>query len=246
MFTANHVILLISCAALIVLSTLLSVRYRLSLRKAAIIFTVICVCSEIIKDMVNMVPSEFGGAILDHEDIPLHLCSLVLFAMLIAVFAGQEKTKNTIFSFVAVTGLTAPVFALLLPTEGVSFDDVQTYQYFIYHSALMWFALHGVISGAIDMGLKAYRRNIGCALVLFFLMIYVNSLLSAYDVNFCFVRKPPMEGLPFLNLDHGWYCYFMHLIVLVFTLITLVQLPFMLRERMKKDGRKSEDGHQTA
>lgn len=244
MFTANHVILLISCAALIALSTILSVRFRLSFRKATIIFTVICVLSEIIKDMVNMVPSEFGGAILDHDDIPLHLCSLVVFAMLIAVFTRQEKTKKTLLGFVAILGVIAPVFALFLPTEGVSFGRVLTYQYFIYHSALMWFALHSLITSAVEMGAKAYVRNIGCSFALFFLMIYVNSLLSVYDVNFCFVRKPPMEGLPFLNLNHGWYCYFIHLIVMVFSLITLVHLPFLLRERTKKNGKESENGLQ--
>ena len=43
-----------------------------------------------------------------------------------------------------------------------------------------------------------------------------------------------MEGLPYLNLNKGWYVYFLRLIVLGFTLVTLFQLPFIIKEHKHK------------
>ena len=234
MFTVHHWILLSGCAVLIAVSTVLSVRHRLSSRKAAIIFAAICAVSELTKDMVSMVPSEFGGYILDPPDIPLHLCSMVVFAMPFILLAKKESTRSQFVSAVTVIGLVAPVFALLIPTVGVAFDRVLTYQYFLYHAALSWFALHHILTGQAELGTRAYRRNLICLSAVILLMLYVNSALSVYGVNYYFLRKPPVEGLPILNLDHGWYCYFAVLLVIAYGSVTLVQLPFMLRERRQK------------
>ncbi|MCQ2355023.1 MAG: YwaF family protein [Clostridia bacterium] len=237
MFSDNHLILLLICAALITVSTILSVKYKLSSKKASIIFAVICVISEITKDMVSMVPSEFGGYILDQSDIPLHLCSLVVFVMLFIVFTKKESTREKLLSAVAVIGIVAPIFALLIPTVGVALDKVITYQYFVYHAALMWFALHHIITGQAELGIRAYKRNLAYLSLIIFLMLYINSALSAYGVNFLFLRKPPVDGIPILNLDHGWYCYFAVLLLIGYGSVTLVHTPFMIKEK-KQIGKK--------
>jgi hypothetical protein len=43
--------------------------------------------------------------------------------------------------------------------------------------------------------------------------------------------KPPMEGLPLLNLNHGWFVYFFTIVLLGLVLITLIHLPFMIKNR---------------
>ncbi|MBQ0037097.1 MAG: YwaF family protein [Clostridiales bacterium] len=239
MFSVNHLILLLICASLIIVSTILSVKYKLSSRKAAVIFTVICVISEITKDMVRMVPSEFGGYILDPLDIPLHLCSMVVFAMLFIVFTKKEGTREKLISAVTVIGLVAPIFALLIPTMGVAFDKVITYQYFAYHSALMWFALHHIITGQVELGTRAYKRNLGYLSVVILLMLYINSALSVYGVNYYFLRKPPVDGIPILNLNHGWYCYFAVLLLIAYGSVTLIHAPFMIREKKKTEEKQT-------
>lgn len=236
MFSKGHLILLAVCAVLIALSTVLSVRHRLSSRTAAILFALICAASEITKNMICMVPSDFGGYVLDHDDLPLHLCSIVVFVMPVIVFTKKEALREKLLSAVTVVGLVAPIFALLIPTEGTEFNSVITYQYFIYHSALMWFALHHAVTGQAELGIRAYRRNLGYASVMFFLMLYLNSAFSAYGVNFCFLREPPVDGIPILNLDHGWHCYFAVLVGIAYGSVTLVHLPFLLAER--RGGRK--------
>ena len=44
-----------------------------------------------------------------------------------------------------------------------------------------------------------------------------------------------MEHLPYLNLDRGWYVYFLRLLLLGTVLITLFHLPFLLYERRKRE-----------
>ena len=67
-------------------------------------------------------------------------------------------------------------------------------------------------------------------------MLYVNSILSVYDTNFMYLVRPPLENLPYLNLDKGWYVYFLRIIVLGLAAISLFQLPFLLRNLKKKKG----------
>lgn len=234
MFTPNHFIWLGLCAALIAAATVASVRLSVSSRKVTVIFGVVCVLSETVKDMFSMVPSEFGGMVLNQQDIPLHMCSLVVFAILIAVATRSDELRLKLVSAVTVIGLIAPVLAMLIPTVGVEFTNPKCYQYFIYHAALMWFALHHIITGQIDLGKRAYLRNIAWLSVLMFIMLYINSALAAYGVNYFFMRKPPVDGLPLLNLDNGWYCYFAVLMAIAYGWVTLIQLPFMLKERREK------------
>ena len=120
MFTSNHIVLLTVCTALVAISVSISVKHKLSSKKASAIFFVICCVSEIVKDLCNIIPSSFGGFVLDPFDIPLHLCSIVIFAMLYIVATKNDENREHIKTAVAVIGLVAPILAMLLPTEGVS------------------------------------------------------------------------------------------------------------------------------
>jgi uncharacterized membrane protein YwaF len=73
----------------------------------------------------------------------------------------------------------------------------------------------------------------GVALVAFLM----NSVLEQYQTNFLFLRLPPMENLPILNLNHGWYVYFVSLAAVACLLTLLVQLPFMLRNARSGAGK---------
>ena len=230
MFSLNHIILLIICAIIVTIATIVSKKLKLSSKKATIIFFIICCLSEIVKDFANIVPSEFGGFILDPNDVPLHLCSIVIFAMLYIVTTKNNENREHIKTGVVVIGLVAPIFALLLPTEGVSFTKVITYQYFIYHTALFWYALHHVITKQVILGKKEYLRDLAYLGIVVMVLLYLNSALSIYGTNYCFLREPPVEGLPILNLNHGWGLYFFTLIMIGVISITAVHLPSMIKE----------------
>ena len=231
MFSVNHIIILSISVVIITIATILSVKLKLSSRKASIIFFIICCLSELTKNLVNIIPSKFGGFVLDPNDIPLHLCSIVIFAMLYIVATKNNENREHIKTAVIVIGLVAPLFAFLIPTEGVSFNKVITYQYFIYHIALFWYALHHIITNQVILGIKEYLRNLAYLGVVIMSLLYLNSLLSIYGTNYCFLREPPIDGLPILNLNNGWIPYFITLILIAVISITVVHLPAIIKEK---------------
>ncbi len=230
MFSLNHIILLILCAVTVVIGVSITVKLKLSSRKASVIFFVICCISEIVKDFSNIIPSNFGGFVLDPFDIPFHLCSIVIFAMFYIVVTKNDESREHIKTAVAVLGLVAPILALLIPAEGVSFNKVITYQYFGYHAALFWYSLHLVLTKQVTFGLKEYIRNLKYLGITVMALLYLNSAFSAYGVNFCFLREPPLDGLPILNLNHGWALYFITLLLIGIISVTIVHLPGLIKE----------------
>lgn len=238
MFTSKHFIWLGLCAAAIVIGLIIAKKAKLTNRQAARVMAVICLISEISKIMSEMIPYDAedstGGMVLDPRALPFHLCSMLIFAVFYLAFAKESPRRNAVLSFTVPIGILGGICAMLIPTNGVDFLKIGPYQCFVYHAGLVWFALYSLLAGQADLGKKAYGRNVLILLILSFLMIYVNGALSAYGTNFMYVRKPPMDGLPVLNLDHGWYVYFLTLMALGAVLVTLVHLPFMIREKKKK------------
>jgi uncharacterized membrane protein YwaF len=88
------------------------------------------------------------------------------------------------------------------------------------------------------MGVKAWRRNLLMVGLMGICGMYVNGALFGYGTNFFFLTRPPMEGLPYLNLDHGWGVYFIHLASLAVILVTGLHLPFMLAERKRRQNKE--------
>ena len=54
-----------------------------------------------------------------------------------------------------------------------------------------------------------------------------------------YLVRPPLEGLPYLNLESGWYAYFLRLIALGAAIVTVFHLPFLVRERRGKKEREA-------
>ena len=76
--------------------------------------------------------------------------------------------------------------------------------------------------------MKTIFRNYAILIGILFLGIWINSILSVYDTNFLYVTRPPMEGLPYLSMAHGWYVYFVHYLLLAIILLFAFQYPFVL------------------
>lgn len=233
MFTANHFIWIGLCALSIVLGTLAAKKRDLSLRGAGRVMCLISLCSETSKILTHMIPSEFGGMVLDPLALPFHLCSLMIFVVAYITFGRESPLRTKVIQFAVPLCILGGIAAILIPTDGVDFRDPLAYQCFVYHAGLIWFAASAIAGGQVDLGTRAWLRNMGILLALAIAMLEINGALSAYGTNFLFVVRPPMEGLPVLNLDHGWYVYFLTLAVLGLGALTLFHLPFMLRGRKK-------------
>ena len=234
MFTPNHVIWLGLCALGIVLGLAAAEKKNISAKTAGTVMCAISVFSESCKMMTHMLPSPRGGFALDPNALPFPLCSMQIFIVFFITFAKPSPLREKVVSFSVPAALLGGIMAMLIPTDGVDFRDPLAYQCFIFHAGLVWLALYFIRTRQVDMGRKAYGRNLLILLGLAGLMIYVNGALFAYGTNFMFLTRPPMEGLPILNLDHGWYGYFLSLAALAVVLMTLAHLPFMLSERKEK------------
>ncbi len=238
MFTTEHFIWIGICVAFIALMSVLSVRLKLSFRTSALIMALIALASEtskIISDMEYVNGENAAeGMVLDAGSLPLHLCSLLIFAFFYLPFAGNEKLKSFLLSFLVPVGLIGSVLAIVMATSGTDFTTMDAYQCFVYHAGMTWFALYLVATGQVELGRRAWGLNLLTLFAMAVCMIWVNSALQSYDTNFWYVVRPPVENLPILNLDHGWFAYFGTLVLCGLFGLTAVHLPFVIKEWKQK------------
>ncbi len=236
MFSKDHLIWLVLCSIFIITLSIISVKKNYSLKTAGYIITSICLVSEFSKIMVNMKESVNGGMHLDALSLPFHLCSLMIFVIIYITFAKDGEIKNVLINLFSIAGSLGSFCALMIPTIGTAFNKIQSYQCFVYHAGLMWFAIYLIVTKKAKLGsLKVLKTNICLMLSMVFLTLYINSALSVYDTNFFYLTRPPVEGLPILNLNDGWYAYFFRVVAIGLLAITLFQLPFIIREQKNKD-----------
>ncbi len=238
MFTTEHLIWIAICVVFVTALTVLSSKFKFSFRTSAFIMAGIALASEISKilsdmEMVNKKAPE-EGMVLDAGSLPFHLCSLLIFAFFYLPFAKEGKLKDFILSLTVPVGLIGSLLAILMATGGTGFDDPDSYQCFLYHAGITWFAIYLIMTKQVKLGKKAYGTNLLFLLCMAIGMIWVNSILQEYETNFWYVVRPPLEDLPILNLDHGWYVYFATLLVLGFIGVSAVHLPFLVAERKNK------------
>jgi len=231
MFTTEHFIWIAICAVFIAAMTVIGIKNKWNLKRAGRIMMVICVLSEVSKVMSSMIESPGGGRHLDPLSLPFHLCSLIILAVVYIVFGKEGKAKRLVINFVSVMGTMGSFLAIMIPTNGTDFSEVTSYQCFVYHAGLMWFAIYLIISGEAKLNFKSLLENTGVLVLLSFIMLYVNGALSVYDTNFFYLTRPPMENLPYLNLDKGWYVYFGRMLFLGILLMLLFHLPFIIKNR---------------
>lgn len=239
MFTTEHFNWLFICVAIIAVLTFVSLKFKFSFKTSALVMAAVSFLSEGSKILSHMefVNGEDAaeGMVIDPGALPLHLCSLLIFVFFYLPFCKNEKHKSFLTSFMIPVGLIGSLLAILMATSGTDFQTPEAYQCFVYHSVMVWFAIYLVSTKQVDLGLRSYVRNLVTTGGLAVIMIWINGALQEYDTNFWFVVRPPADGLPILNLDNGWYVYFVALMICGFIGITAVHLPFMLKEAKNKN-----------
>ena len=196
MFTTEHFIWMGLCAVVIPLLSFLSVRLRFSFRTAALIMAGIALASEVSKIISDMEyvngTDATKGMVLDAGSLPLHLCSLLIFAFFYLPFAKNERLKETLLSLLVPVGLVGSIMAILMATSGTDFTTMDAYQCFVYHAGMTWFAIYLVATKQVDLGRRAWRFNLAALLLMAICMIWVNSMLQAYKTNFWYVVRQPV------------------------------------------------------
>ncbi len=239
MFSLEHFIWLAISAAIACGMFLAYKKLDLTFDTVLNIIIIISIASEITKILCNMQPSthEDGGMVLDPGDLPFHLCSMQIFLIFILkFFLKSEAAKEKMLAFMCPTMLIGAACALLIPTVGTSFTKVQVYQYFIYHSFLIFFSSYILKEKLVKWRLWTYFRNTAYLGLFVLICMWINSALSgAYEkVNFMYLVRPPMEDLPILNLDNGWGVYIITLIALALGLLAIFHIAAALPEYLKR------------
>ena len=237
-FTTNHFIWLELCAAFIAALTFVSLKFKFSFKTAAFTMAAITLVSEISKiissmEYVNGVDVA-DGMVIDPGALPFHLCSLLIFVFVYLSFCKNDGAKRYFTSLIVPVGLIGALLAVIMATSGTDFTEPGPYQCFVYHAAMIWFAIYLVATKQADLGFRAWIKNLATLLCLSIIMIWVNGALRMYDTNFLFVVRPPVDGLPILTLDNGWLAYFVTVIVCGFIGVTAVHLPALINEIRKK------------
>ena len=246
MFTTNHFIWLGICVVLIAALLFVTLKFKLNKKQAILIMVIISLASELLKIFTHIEleykeSGELYRGFIEPSALPLHLCSIFIFVYIFLLFTKNEELEQKIISFFVPIGLFGALLAILMATSGTNFKAPYAYQCFAYHSGMIYLALYFMITKQVDLGLKAYLRNLIVLFSLAIIMIWINGALSAYNTNFFFVCRPPADGLPILNLKHGWFVYFLSLCMCGIVIETLVSLPYIIKEiKARKVAEKAE------
>ena len=228
MFTGKHFIWLGISAAIIAIHIILNKKFKFSYKANLYALFVVALVSEVVKIMLNMEtlvgPTfETSGTYLNYESLPFHLCSIQIIFILIVNIVSNEKIKRFILSFMLPSCLIGGIAAILIATDSARNSPIITCQYYLYHVAIVVFAIKIYNNGEFKLEMKDFFNCLKFILVIMFFALYINSwtytdqmiATGKGQVNFMYVVSPPQQGLPFLNENHGWLVYICHYAFLI-------------------------------
>ena len=222
LFGLKHlIILIVSTTIILTLSFFLK---RLSLKTCSKALFYIGIISETLKIFYYILANEekYGGT-LPKSDLPFHLCSIQIIFIAIVNFSENEKLKKFLQSFMLPSCLFGGIAALLVATSSsLNGGWVITAQYFLYHIAIILYALKLFQSDEFKLELSCYFNCLKFLGILMFFSIYINSILydGVSNINFMYVVSPPAEGLPYLNENDGWFAYIVRYALLIIVAVT--------------------------
>lgn len=216
-FGLKHIIIVAVCALIIGVAFFFSRKMKLS--EVTKILFYVGIISEIIKIFYYIVQNEdTHGGVLPKTDLPFHLCSIQIIFIAILNLSNNEKMKRILVSFMYPSCLVGGAAAILLATtSSLNGMWILTAQYFLYHSAIIVFALRVVSDKDTRLTVRDYTSCLKFLVLVMFFAFYINGMVydGVSNINFMYVAGPPMSGLPFLNEEHGWLVYIIHYAFLV-------------------------------
>ena len=234
MFTTNHFIWLGAIGVLIALTLIAVKKLKISNSAVGKAVMIALIILKVFHVSLSMKASEFGGYVLNQTQLSFHLCSIMIYTVIFTNMIKNKRLVDMLKSFMVPCLFIGAAMALLIPTEGTDPTVARVWQYMLIHGVLVFYGIYLAAIEKVDLSFKAYFNNLKLLLGVTLLAFLMNSVLEHYETNFLFLRVPPMENLPLLNLNNGWYVYFLTLAVIACTLMLLVQLPFIVLSARKK------------
>ena len=242
MFTANHFVWLGALGVLIALALMAAKKLKVTDRAVGRAVMILLIVLKIFHLSLSMKESPFGGYVINQTQLSFHLCSIMIYTVIFTNMIKNKKVVDTLKSFMVPCLFIGAAMALLIPTEGTDPAVPRVWQYMLIHGVLVFYGIYLAAVEKVDLSFRAYFNNLKLLLSVTLLASLMNSVLEPYKTNFLFLRVPPMDNLPLLNLNHGWYVYFLTLTAVACTLMLLVQLPFMAwgARKKKREGALTE------
>lgn len=133
------------------------------------------------------------------------------------------------------TGLFGGIAALLIPTSSsIHGLLILSFQYFFYHATLIAFAIHVYRKSEFEITIKDVMNSLKFVAFMGFLAIYINGILGRdTNVNFMYVVRPPMDDLPYLNLNQGYIMYMVKYSVLAVVLLCATYYKVFVKAYLK-------------
>ena len=234
MFTTGHFIWLGVIAVAIAAAIVLTKKFNVSQNAVQKTVFYALIVLKLFHVCLSMKESPDGGFVINQTQLSFHLCSLMIYSVILINVIKNEKFVKMMKSFMVPCMLIGAAMALLIPTEGVNIATPRVWQYMLIHGVLVFYGLYLMIVEKVDLSVKAYLTNLKLLIVVVIFAFLMNSVLEQYNTNFLFLRKPPMEGLPILNLDNGWYVYFISLALVACTLLFTVHIPYIIKNGKRK------------
>ena len=233
MFTLNHFIWIGTIALLIVAALVLLKKYNISHQAVGKVAMVIAIAGKLFHLFLSMKETPDGGMVIEQTQLDFHLCSIQVYLLIACHLINDKDKVNALKGFMAPTMAIGALLALLIPTEGVDFTIPRVWQYMIVHGNLIFYGFYLMLIEKVDLSKKVYTRNLISLAGFAMIGLMMNSILENYGTNFLFLRKPPMDNLPILNLDNGYFVYLLSLTAIAIVIFTLVHLPFMVKKSEK-------------
>lgn len=233
MFTTTHFIWLGVFALLIAIALILLKKFNV---KHIIVQRVVCVLLVILKLFhisLSMIEVEGGGYVLDQTQLSFHLCSIMIYANVLINVIKNEKIIKTLKTFMVPAMMIGALMAMLIPTAGVDPSVPRVWEYMLCHAVMVFYGIYLMAIEKVDLSFKAYLTNLKILVLIVAVAFLMNSILAEYNTNYLFLRNPPMENLPILNLNNGWFVYFITLSVIACLLIFIVHMPFIIKDCKK-------------
>ena len=234
MFTVSHFIWLGSIALLIGAAFVVINKFRVPQAVVQKTVLYLLIATKLLHTALSMKDAVGGGMVLDQSCMPFHLCSLMIYAVIIMNLVKNEETVKVMKSFMVPAMLIGAAMALLIPTEGTDPTSPRVWEYMSAHTVLVFYGIYLMAVEKVDLSLKVYFRNLEILAGITVFAFLMNSILEPYEPNYLFLREPPMENLPILNLNHGWHVYFISLVLVACVLMLTVHLPFIIKAARRK------------
>ena len=235
MFSLGHFIWLGIIVVIVVTALTLLKRFNVSTLKVGKISMIIAIFGKLMHLALSMKETSDGGMVIDQTQLDFHLCSIQVYLMIACSLIKDKNKQNAIKGFMAPTMAIGALMALLIPTEGIDPTKPRVWQYMIVHGNLVFYGFYLMLVEKVDLTKKTYVRNLISFSGLAMLGLVMNSILESYNTNFLFLRKPPMDNLPIINLNNGYFVYIITLAIIAILLLTIVHLPFMLKKQKNKE-----------